>query len=348
MMSAQSSPQSLTQASAQFPSLSTSHYQTRTPVVFVIFKRPDTTQRVFEAIRQAKPRTLFVIADAPRPQRLGEAEKCAATKAVLDGVDWDCQVIKRYAETNLGCAQSVAGGLDWVFSQVEEAIILEDDCLPHPSFFRFCDELLERYRHDDRIASISGQNVQFGQKRGSYSYYFSHYNHIWGWATWRRAWRHFDAEMALWPEVKAEGLLRDILNDPEAVRYWMRELDTIYTDLDLRHRNWSFKWTLSCWCQNGLGIIPNVNLISNIGFDAEGTTIQSARGKFAEQYSNAPTAAVDFPLRHPAFVVRDLKADDFTQRTLFRRGRLQGLKQAVKQSWQTLGGHVGGAGGGMG
>jgi hypothetical protein len=313
-------------------------YQTKTPVVLILFKRPETTRRVFEAIRQARPRTLFVVADAPRPNRAGEAEKSAETRALIDQVDWDCNVIKRYADSNLGCAQSIIQGLNWVFDRVEQAIILEDDCLPHPTFFRFCDELLSRYQDDDRITSISGQNVQFGQRRGNYSYYFSRYNHIWGWATWRRAWQHYDAEMRLWPEVKARGLLRDILIDPEAVRYWTQVLDTIYTDPDLQFRNWSFKWTLSCWCQNGLGIIPNANLISNIGFDADGTTIQSAKGKFAEQYSNAPTSAIDFPLRHPAFVVRDLKADDFTQKTLFRRGRLQTIKQVVKQSWQTIGG----------
>ncbi len=182
----------------------------KTPVVVIIFKRTDTTEKVFEAIRLAKPPKLFVIADGPRADHPGEAEKCEAARAIIERVDWECEVLKNYSDTNLGCAKRVSSGLDWVFSNVEEAIILEDDCVPHLTFFPFCEELLEKYRYDTRIASISGQNVQFGRERTNYSYYFSRYNHCWGWATWRRAWQHFDFDMKLWPEIKKGHLLDDI------------------------------------------------------------------------------------------------------------------------------------------
>lgn len=307
-----------------------------TPVVFIIFRRPETTRKVFDVIRQVKPRQLLVIADGPRPDRPEEIEQCAQTRAIIDSVDWDCQVMKRYSDTNLGCARSVSSGLSWAFSLVEEAIILEDDCLPHPSFFPFCQELLQRYRYDSRITSISGQNVQFGRKRTDYDYYFSAFNHIWGWATWRRAWQHYDAEMKRWPEFRDQGLLQDIWDDASAVRYWSKTLDTQYSDSLMQQRNWDYQWTFSCWCQSGLGIISNVNLVSNLGFDSSGTNILSAQGDFAKQYSCLPTKALSFPLQHPPFVVRNLLADRFTQNTLFRESRLQQLKDAVKTQIKLL------------
>src|SRR6185369_14461868 len=163
-----------------------------TPVAFIIFNRPDTTEKVFAEIARARPPKLLVIADGPRAGRAGEADRCAATRAIIDRVDWDCKVLTNYSDVNLGCKNRVASGIDWVFEQVPEAIILEDDCLPDPTFFRFCEELLIRYREDERISQICGANFQFGRKRSNDSYYFSRYNHIWGWASWRRAWQHYD------------------------------------------------------------------------------------------------------------------------------------------------------------
>jgi hypothetical protein len=285
-------------------------WQLKTPVVFLIFNRPDTTEKVFDAIRQAQPPKLLVVADGPRAHKIGEAEKCAATRAIIDRVDWDCEVFTNYSETNLGCERRVSSGLTWVFETVEEAIILEDDCLPEPSFFRFCEELLERYRHDERIMVISGQNVQFGRRRTAYSYYFSCYNHCWGWASWRRAWKYYDAEMKLWPQLRTEGFLKNILLDERAVKVWENVFQPTYEGST---NSWAYKWTFSSWLQNGLTILPDVNLISNIGHGAEGThtTYQTS------QYSNLPTEPVTFPLKHPPFMFRNLPADHFTQNTLY-------------------------------
>lgn len=299
-------------------------WQLKTPVAFIIFKRPDTTERVFEAIRQAKPPKLLVIADGSRADRPGEAEKCAATRAIIERVDWDCEVLKNYSEINLGCGKRVSSGLDWVFDNVAEAIILEDDCLPHPTFFRFCEELLERYRYDNRIVTISGQNVQFGSKRTEDSYYFSRYNHCWGWASWRRAWQYYDFDMKLWSEVKARGFLCDLLVDSQAVNCWVELFQSTY---DGKINTWDYQWTFACWLQSGLSILSNVNLVSNIGFGTASTNTAWKGSKFA----NISTQAMEFPLKHPPFMIRDMQADNFTQNTLYNQSRLQRVKAKIKK-----------------
>jgi tetratricopeptide (TPR) repeat protein/predicted O-methyltransferase YrrM len=284
------------------------NFQLKTPVCLIIFNRPDTTEKVFEAIRQAKPPKLLVIADGPRADRPEEAEKCTAARAIINRVDWDCEVLTNYSDINLGCRKRVSSGLNWVFDLVEEAIILEDDCLPHPTFFRFCEELLERYRHNEQIMVISGDNFQFGRKRTEYSYYFSRYNHIWGWASWRRAWRLYALEMKRWPEVRDGNWLIDILQDAPAVAHWSTIFQSSYTGID----TWDFAWTFACWIHNGLSILPNVNLVSNMGFDSEAT-----HTKGESKLANMPAEEMSFPLQHPPFMIRDTQADDFTEKTIF-------------------------------
>lgn len=286
------------------------HTQLNTPVVFIIFNRPETTIQVFEAIRQARPRQLLVIADAPRANRPDDIEKCAATRAIIEKVDWECEVLTNFSETNMGAGKRPATGLDWVFSIVEDAIILEDDCLPHPSFFPFCEELLERYRHDERIMCVSGQNVQFGQSRTEYSYYFSRYNHGWGWATWRRAWQHFDFEMKLWPYAKEHNLLAGMLDTPQAMKSWSRTFQMTYEG---KLPAWDYQFTFACWLQNALSILSDVNLISNIGHGMGGTNTTDPNSP----YSSMPTQAMEFPLKHPPYMVRNKAADDFTENTIF-------------------------------
>lgn len=302
------------------------NWQLKTPVAFIVFKRPDTTEKVFEAIRKAKPPKLLVIADGPRADRPGEAENCAATRAVIERVDWECEVLKNYSGINLGCKQRVSSGLNWLFDLVEEAIILEDDCLPHPSFFRFCEELLTYYRDEQRITSISGQNVQFERRRSEYSYYFSHYYHSWGWATWRRAWQHYDVQMQLWSGVRDSGLLDEILTSKRAVDYWKKTFQSTY---DGYVDTWDFQWIFASWLQNGLTIIPNVNLISNIGFSPFGSTNTTTTDS---PYASMPTAEMMFPLQHPATLVRNVEADKFTQDTLYNPSWLTRAKAKIKRS----------------
>jgi hypothetical protein len=294
-------------------------------VVFIIFKRVDKAEKVFEVIRQAKPSKLFVIADGPRAEHVGEATKCEATRAIIDRVDWDCEVLKNYSDVNLGCGKRVASGLDWVFSHVEEAIILEDDCVVHPSFFAFCEELLEKYRYDKRIASISAQNVQLCNKRTEYSYYFSRYCHSWGWATWKRAWQNFDIDMKIWSEVKTQNLLPEILTDTQTLRYWDKIFQMTYEE---HYNTWDYQWILSCWMQNSLSIIPHVNLVSNIGFDSDSTNTKIKDNKTVEM----SVLVMEFPLKHPPFVIRNASADNFAQRIAFEGGWFKQFKASVRKA----------------
>jgi len=271
-----------------------------TPVALIIFNRTEPTARVFEAIRAAQPRQLFIIADGPRVGKVGEAERCAATRAAVAQVDWDCEVHHNYSDANLGCRQRVSSGISWVFEHTEEAIILEDDCLPHPTFFAFCAELLERYRHDQRVSSISGNNFQFGNQRAPYSYYFSRYTHIWGWATWRRAWAGFDPQLTLWPQVKASGVLKNLFAEPELANFWGARFQSILEGRD----TWDFQWQLHTWLQGGLNVLPNVNLVTNIGFGVDATHTHAVN-----RLANIPLVALDFPLRHPPYLIRDALAD---------------------------------------
>lgn len=285
-------------------------FRLTTPVAFLVFNRPDTTRMVFEEIRRARPPKLLVVADGPRADKAGEAEKCETVRGIIDSVDWPCEILKNYSKVNLGCKVRVSSGIDWVFEQVDEAIILEDDCLPNPTFFRFCEELLIKYRHDMRIGMISGNNFQFGRKRTGYSYYFSRHFHIWGWATWARAWKNYDVDMKLWPEISNGNWLKDIFKSRKDIKLWDNIFCSVY---DNKINTWDFQWTFSCLINNTLSILPNVNLVSNIGFNAESThTLQET------SFSNMNTEQMYFPFIEPSFVIADSEADNLTMKNNFR------------------------------
>ncbi len=281
-----------------------------TAVALMIFNRPDRTERVFNAIRQAQPPILLVVADGPRIDRVGEAELCAATRAIIDRVDWPCEVLTNYAQINLGCKYRIASGLDWVFANVPEAIILEDDCLPDPTFFPFCEELLAYYRHDDRIGAISGHNMQFGNSRTADSYYFSHFPHCWGWASWQRVWQHYDVEMTAWNQIRDGKWLYDLLPNSEQIDRWHQLFQDTY---DGKIDSWDCQWTLTCWLRGYLTATANVNLISNLGFGPEATHTTTD-----SELANLPTQSLSFPLRHPSFTIRDTQADLFAGKTILK------------------------------
>jgi len=274
----------------------------KTPVVLIIFRRPDLTARVFEAIRQAQPAKLLIVADGARNEE--EAILCQQTRSVTEQIDWDCEVLRNYSDVNLGCGHRVASGISWAFKLVEEAIILEDDCLPHPSFFSYCENLLGYYRDDERIMAISGDNFQDGNQRTPYSYYFSKYPHCWGWATWRRAWKHFDFNLDKWLEFKNSGLTKQIFENNYEEHYWIAIFGRMWVD---KPRDiWDYMWTFACWSQSGLTALPNVNLVSNIGFDSGGT----------HTFGDSPFANMAVEdigeITHPPFVVRHIEGDRYT------------------------------------
>jgi hypothetical protein len=301
-----------------------------TPVVLIIYRRPDLTDLVFRAIANAKPKTLLIVADGPRfPE---EAAQCERAREVLHRVDWDCNVLTDFSEKNLGAKLRPSSGLKWVFSQVEEAIILEDDCVPAPSFFHFCQTLLDHYRHDERVMEVGGCNFQLGQVRTDWSYYFSKYAHTWGWATWRRAWRHFDEDIPMWPSLKRGGILRQFCDDAYEERYWAAIFDEVFAGQ--RNTCWDYQWQLAMWSQNGLSIVPETNLVSNVGFRRDGT-----HTRYESQLANLPTRDI-WDIRHPSYVFRNRQADKYEFECAFggkntwsaqiRRG-LGSAKRAMKR-----------------
>lgn len=281
------------------------------PVAVLLFNRPRLTARVVEAIRAVRPRQLFLIADGPRPEVPGDVEACAAARAEAERVDWECAVSRNYAEVNLGLKRRVESGLDWLFEQVEEAIILEDDCLPDASFFRFCDELLRRYRDEPRVMAISGSDFTFGlnQDGGDASYFFSRYPLIWGWATWRRAWRLHDPTMEGVVEAIRAGWLESLLDDPRAAAYWAFTLG----ENAAAPYTWDYGWLLSCWRHGGLSVHPKTNLVSNIGFGGGASHTHDQRDAMSE----LPVEPMPFPLRHPSAVERDAACDRVIEQNVF-------------------------------
>jgi hypothetical protein len=278
-----------------------------TPVLFLIFNRLDTVKRVFREIRAQQPSALYIAADGPRPQK-GEAERAACSEVrawVVSQIDWDCGVHTLFREENLGCGVAVSGAITWFFENVEEGIILEDDCLADPSFFSFCEEMLTRYRDCPQVMHISGNNNQDDMGDYPYSYYFSVYSHIWGWAAWRRSWQGFDLKMEEWDAIR---------QDPDRVKELMFG---VYTEGSRRYRrmqfdlirrgeinSWAYPYLFSLWRQKGLTIIPAVNLVENIGVGGDATHTTAL-----QPFRIRKKRSLDFPLQHPPEVVLNKALD---------------------------------------
>ena len=275
----------------------------QTAVLFLVFNRPDTTAQVFDAIRKARPPRFYVAADGPRANREGEAERVATVREIATAVDWPCEVKTLFREENLGCKSGVSGGITWFFDHEEQGIILEDDCLPHLDFFPFCETLLNRYADDERVSVITGNNFQDGRHRGDASYYFSKYNHCWGWATWRRAWQYYQGDLSFWPQWRTSADWPRLTPDPVERAYWGRIFERVRARaID----SWAYPWTGCVWYQGGLTATPNVNLVSNIGFGVDSTHTASASSPLA----NMATVAIG-AIEHPAAVVQDAEADRY-------------------------------------
>jgi hypothetical protein len=278
------------------------------PVVLMTFNRPEHTRAVFDRIAAIRPRQFFVVADGPRPERRDDVPKCREARAVVDLVDWPCDLHTNFSDSNLGCRRRVSSGLDWVFDRVDRAIILEDDCVPDLSFFPFCAELLELYRDEPRVRTIAGTNFLYGKARAPWSYYFSGYHSIWGWATWRRSWQRVDLAMRQWPQVRDDGWIVDMVGgDRVRAKFWASRFNRAYEGwLD----SWAYPYLFSCWLDESLAVTPNWNLVSNIGAGEEAThTIGAA------PYLNCPSETIRFPLVHPPFMIRDCVSDRRTFET---------------------------------
>jgi len=292
------------------------------PVIYLIFNRPEATRRSHQILREIRPEKLLVVADGPRAHVADDRERCLLTRQIATDIDWPCELQTCFSDVNLGLKQRVASGLSWAFEQVEEAIVVEDDCLPDPSFFRFAAEMLEKYRQDERIMCISANNFQQGRRRAPYSYYFSLFPHCWGWATWRRSWRHFDLGMSRWPELRDGGWLRDMIQDKAGLSYWHQTFEGCHRGMV---NSWATAWTFSCWAQNGLTLLPEVNLVRNIGFGKDGTNTTSSDNHL----SAITSSSLQFPLRPPPYVLRDTQADHATQLLVYNPAPPPPLAQRI-------------------
>lgn len=281
-------------------------------MAFIIFNRPEQAARVFDAIAQARPKVLLVIGDGPRPNVLGEAEKVAKCRELLKGINWPCEVATNFSETNLGCRNRVSTGLDWVFSRVEEAIILEDDCLPSQDFFNFTNEMLERFRDDERVGSISGSSPRLKIDNKRESYYFSSFPAIWGWATWARVWKKYDASIPNWPDKKVSGLVHDVLGTKSAIGFWKQSLDDVQAG---RIDTWDYQLSFLHWTEEYLSVIPHRNLVTNIGFGPGATHTLCTSSPWA----NVKTETLDFPLLHPVTIKRDSRRDQEAEVLMFSK-----------------------------
>ena len=281
-------------------------------MAFIIFNRPELTSAVFAAIAKAKPKVLLLISDGPRESVVGELETVLLCREIATQVDWPCEVLTNFSDSNLGCRDRVSSGLDWVFTNVEEAIILEDDCLPSEDFFHFTSELLEKYRFDERVGSVCGSSSLAAVSQGSDSYYFSLFPEIWGWGTWARVWKNYDVRIRDWPELRTSNLPVKLLETKRAAKFWKANLDDVYAG---RIDTWDYQFSLLHWTRNLLSIVSTKNLVSNIGFGLKATHTLDPNSVFA----NKPAEDMQFPLTHPRIMARDTDRDENTERQKFNQ-----------------------------
>jgi hypothetical protein len=266
--------------------------QLETPVAMIIFNQPEATRRVFARVAAARPSRLLIIADCARPDRPEEANRCEETKKIVAAVDWPCQVETNFLSENVGPRRRIISGISWVFSLVEEAIFLEHDCLPDPSFFPYCSELLARYRNQPQIGYIAGFNPLEKSFPFPYSYYYSRVASLWGWATWRRTWQEYDEHLSAWQEIRKWGLLNLLFPDKKVVKYWTRVFDSMHDGTG--PNTWDYQLAYTCWTRNFLNIVPRRNLIQYIGFGP-----QAENTSQAEPGLTLEGGPLMFPLQHP-------------------------------------------------
>lgn len=295
-----------------------SEFVFNTPIAFFVYNRLDTTQIVFERIREIKPPRLYIVCDAARPWKEGDAEKVAAVREYVEShIDWECEVFKNYAEENMGCKKRVSSGISWVFEHEEMAIIIEDDVLLDKSFFRFCQEMLIHYKDDERVMMV-GAHKKLEDYQTEYDYLFTADNYIWGWGSYRRTWEKYDVTLKNWPKNKADGLMYKVFKKDKA-DYVTEELDLIYEGkLD----TWDYQLMMCLAENNGLCVVPNVNLIENIGFNREDATHTKGEGE------DMHSGAYSFPIKFRDEVKRDLDYDLCVQKKYFDKNP---VKQFIKK-----------------
>jgi len=298
----------------------------KTPILFIIFNRPFETKRVFDSIRKAKPKELYIAADGPRLNNNKDIENSKLSRDIVKNIDWDCNVNYLFREDNLGCKVAVSTAINWFFKNVEEGIIIEDDCLPNDSFYKFCSILLEKYRFDLEIMHIGGTNFQNYNSNLNDSYYFSRITHVWGWATWKSAWIKYDQLMIDYNETNLKNIFKLNNFNHESFSYFLKAFKNVKEN---KIDTWDYQWTYTVWKENGLAIIPNENLVSNIGFNTNSThTIDGG-----EIYGNLKTYNLE-KVVHPILKEVNINADNYTFKKWFVKRTL--LKRLLNKIYKRL------------
>ena len=296
----------------------------RSPVLFLTYRRESTARLVFDEIRAARPPRLYFASNGPPRGEKKTSDDVGKVRQLLEQVDWPCEVHTLFRESHLDVADSLISAITWFFEHESEGIILEDDCLPHPDFFQFCDSLLDRYRHDEKIFAISGSRLMDIETSEASSYSLTRYLHIWGWATWRRTWLSYDRNMAFWPELKGSQRWRKGFSNIGERFYWERKFDATFRG---RIRTWDYQLLARMWSRESLAIAPMVNLVSNLGFGQEATFTSDSGHPMANMQSMGI-----LPIRHPKQLEVDEDADKYTFKFAFGGGHLsspQRLKKAT-------------------
>ena len=295
------------------------------PVLFLIFNRPNHTKLVFQQIRKVKPSKLYIAADGPRHHIEGEAQLCEFSREIATAVDWDCKLITLFRSENLGCGKAVSEAITWFFEQETEGIILEDDCVPAKTFFRYCTELLHYYRHDTRVMQIGGSNLnRKWLSNTDYSYVFSNQSHIWGWATWKRAWEYYDFKMKEYEHISNKNYLSQYFNSIYEYEYKKWVFDKTFNQNMLS--TWDYQWEFAMLIQSGLKIIPKKNMVLNIGFGNDATHTTGTN----KLVLNQTIEKMDFPLTHPDFMMVDGRYDQAFLNSFFTTNNFK-MKSNLKR-----------------
>ena len=275
-----------------------------TPVLLLIFNRPENTLQVLNEIKKIKPSKLYISADGPRSNNTEDIENCKLAREIINKIDWDCEIKKNFREENIGCKFAVSSGISWFFEFEEKGIILEDDCIPNSSFFNFCESMLIKYMNDTRVMHIGGTNFQKNTHVNN-SYYYSKLVHVWGWATWRRSWNLYDIKMENLDNFISQGIIRSIFPDKKSQKSWINLLVSAKQN---KIDTWDFMWVFSVWKNNGISIIPQKNLIKNIGFGINATHTTNESSLFSKKNQQDLLE----PFYGPKMMVPDLASDSYT------------------------------------
>lgn len=274
----------------------------KVPILFQIFNRLDTSLKVIDEIKKIKPLNLYIVQDGARKDRISEAIDCLNVRSkILGQIDWECNLVTRFRDENMGPGAGTVDSLKWFFSQVEYGIVLEHDCLPHPDFFEYCAILLEKYNNENRVMLINGSNYQNGKTFGKGSYYFGVSGQIWGWAAWGRTFINYEYDIDKYSQVTILKDIKSIFKTQLEQKYWQR---IFYYTKNKKVDTWDYQLLFTIWHQNGLIVIPNVNLISNIGFGVQSIHCQNE----GSSLDNAKTFPI-LPLRHVSIIERDYRSD---------------------------------------